>query len=215
MDRLGFFVGAKMEILHRYTNACLWSGDAETIKEAVENAVKDGADLDGADLDGANLDGVSLYGVSLYGANLDGANLDGASLYGANLTRANLDGASLYGANLYGANLTRANLTRANLYGASLYGANLDGANLDGANLDGASLAKILNIGPIGSRNAYLIAWLMEDGARRYSTGCQVQIEEGAFLARVQKIHGDNAHAKAYRAAVEFARALADGAGKA
>ena len=57
-----------------------------------------------------------------------GANLTRANLYGANLTRANLYGANLYGANLYGANLTRANLTRANLYGANLYGANLYGA---------------------------------------------------------------------------------------
>ena len=40
----------------------------------------------------------------------DGANLYGANLYGANLTRANLDGANLTRANLYGANLDGANL---------------------------------------------------------------------------------------------------------
>ena len=50
----------------------------KTIKEAVESAVNDGA---------------NLYGANLRCANLDGANLDGANLYGANL----------YGANLYGA----------------------------------------------------------------------------------------------------------------
>ena len=95
--------------------------DNNTIKDTLEEAVKNGANLDGAD----------LYRANLYGANLDGANL----------TRANL-----YGANLYGANLTRANLDRANLYGANLYGANLDRANLDGANLTRANLDRATNI---------------------------------------------------------------------
>ena len=49
-----------------------------TIKDTVEEAVKQNASLDGASLNGANL----------YGANLDGANLYGASLYGASLNRA-------------------------------------------------------------------------------------------------------------------------------
>ena len=137
-----------MQILSRYDNSCLWEGDAATMREAVEKAVKDGANLTGA--------------------NLTGANLTRANLYGANLT-----GASLYGANLYGANL-----------------------------------AKILNIGPIGSRGACLTIWSMEDGSRRYSTGCQVQIEEAEFLRRVLSTHGDNAHGRAYRAAVEFAKML-------
>ena len=59
--------------------------EAENLKEAVEKAVNDGANLDGATLDGATLDGATLYGATLCGANLDGANLDGANLYGANL----------------------------------------------------------------------------------------------------------------------------------
>ena len=78
--------------------------DNNTIKDTLEEAVKQGANLDGANLDGANLTRANLYGANLYGANLDGANLDGANLDGANLD---------------GANLTRANLTRANLYGAT------------------------------------------------------------------------------------------------
>ena len=97
-----------------------------TLKDTLEEAVKQGANLYGASLNGA-----SLNGANLYGASLDGANLNGASLNGANL-----DGASLDGANLYGANLN----------GASLDGANLNGASLDGANLDGASLYGAKNI---------------------------------------------------------------------
>ena len=104
-----------------------------TIKDTLEEAVKQGANLCranlyGANLYGANLDRANLYGANLYRANLYGANLDRANLDGANLCRANLDRANLCRANLYGANLDRANLYRANLYGANLYGANLDRA---------------------------------------------------------------------------------------
>ena len=99
-----------------------------TIKDTLEEAVKQGANLDGA-----NLDGASLNRANLYRANLDGANLYGASLYGANLNGANLNGASLNGASLNGASLDGASLNRANLYRANLYRANLDGASLYGA----------------------------------------------------------------------------------
>ena len=104
-----------------------------TIKDTLEEAVKQGANLCGANLCGANLDGANLYRANLYRANLNGANLNGASLYGASL-----DGANLYGANVYGANLYRANLDGASLDGANLYRANLYRANLDGASLYGA-----------------------------------------------------------------------------
>ena len=102
-----------------------------TIKDTVEEAVRQGASLDGA-----NLNGASLYGASLYGASLDGASLDGA----------NLNGASLNGANLYGANLNGASLNGASLYRASLNGANLNRASLNGANLNRASLYGAKNI---------------------------------------------------------------------
>ena len=45
-----------------------------TLKDTLEEAVKQGANLDRANLDGAN-----LYRANLYGANLDGANLDEAT----------------------------------------------------------------------------------------------------------------------------------------
>ena len=40
----------KIEIKHRFTDAVLFSCEANSIKEAVEAAVKSGADLVGADL---------------------------------------------------------------------------------------------------------------------------------------------------------------------
>lgn len=59
-----------MKILHRWTNACLWEGDAENIKEAVEKAVAAGVCLDGASLNRASLDGASLDGARLVGASI-------------------------------------------------------------------------------------------------------------------------------------------------
>src|SRR3990167_6799792 len=118
----------KLELKHKTTNAVLFTLDAKTIKDALENAVKGGAYLGGANLRDANLRGANLGGANLDGANLRGANLDGANLRGADLGDANLEGANLDGANLRGANLGDANLRDANLDGANLRGANLEGA---------------------------------------------------------------------------------------
>jgi len=95
----------KIEIKNRFTRSVVFNYEKEnaTIKEAVTQAVKEGADLYGANLEGADLRGADLYGANLYGANLYGANLEGADLRGADLEGANLYGANLYGANLEGA----------------------------------------------------------------------------------------------------------------
>jgi len=95
----------KIQIKSRWACSVLFEVEAESVKMALQIAVKSGANL--------------------YGANLYGADLYGANLYGANLSRANLYGANLYGANLYGADLSGANLSGANLYGANLYGEKL------------------------------------------------------------------------------------------
>lgn len=94
-----------MKILHRYTNACLWDGDAPTIKDAVTAALASDADLRGADLGGADLRGADLRDANLRAANLRAANLGGADLGGADLRGANLGGADLHGADLRDADL--------------------------------------------------------------------------------------------------------------
>ena len=53
------------------------------------------------------------------------ANLEYANLINANLKNANLENANLYNANLINANLEYANLINANLYNVNLYNANL------------------------------------------------------------------------------------------
>jgi hypothetical protein len=117
-----------LEIKSWITGKVIYSGEANSLKELIEKAVKEGADLRGADLDSAN-----LRGAYLQGADLEGADLEEANLEGANLDSANLRGAYLRGANLEGANLRKVNLEGANLRGVNLRGAYLEGANLKGA----------------------------------------------------------------------------------
>jgi hypothetical protein len=118
---------------------------------------------------------------------------------------ANLDGANLAGANLDGANLAGANLAGANLDGANLAGANLDGANLAGANLDGDEKLigerPIFQLGPIGSRCAYFVAYITDKGLR-LTAGCKKQISREKFETLLAETHDDNKHAQEYRAAL-------------
>ncbi len=105
-----------IEIRNRFTNEIIYeSKTAATLKEAVEEAVKNKADLSGADLSGANLTG----------SDLSGADFEEADLSGADFLRADLSGADLEGVNL-----TRADLWRADLSGADLAGSDLSGAIL-------------------------------------------------------------------------------------
>ena len=94
---------------------------------------------------------------------------------------------------------------RAVLAGANLAGANLDGADLACANLDGGVTLvgdrPIFQVGPIGSRCAFFTAYITSDGLR-FDAGCQRQITREKFEERLIENHGDNEHAKEYRAAL-------------
>ena len=92
---------------------------------------------------------------------------------------------------------------------ANLGSADLRSANLGSAHIAKAKIRRILQIGPIGSRDSMLVVWIMEAGDFRYSTGCQNQITEEAFRERVVASHGGNEHGRAYMEAIEFAHRLA------
>ena len=108
--------------------------------------------------------------------------------------------------------------------GAYLGGANLGGAYLAGANLDGAKVGKggdeatlvgsrpVVQIGPIGSRNDWLLVFWCGDAGVRISAGCQKQISEAHFLKRLAYRHGEggwaNIHAQHYIEALAFAKRL-------
>ena len=76
-----------------------------TIKDTIEEAVRNNANLINANLINANLENADLENADLENANLYNANLVNANLYNANLINANLYNANLYNANLYNANL--------------------------------------------------------------------------------------------------------------
>ena len=175
-----------IEIQNRWTGAVLYSGEHADVKEAVEAAVKAGANLAGAYLAGANLAGAYLADADLTGAYLAGAYLTGANLAGAGLTGADLADAKV-------------------------------GAGDDEAALVG--LRPIVQIGPIGSRNDWLLVFWCGDAGVRISTGCQQQITEAYFLERLAEAHGEgeqaNIHAQHYLEALAFAkRLLIDQAGE-
>ena len=91
-----------------------------------------------------------------------------------------------------GANLSAANLSDACLRGAVLR----DGARLIGAR-------PVVQVGPIGSRSDWLVAYLT-DGSIRIDAGCQRQITRAEFETRLANTHGDDQHAREYRAALAY-----------
>ena len=107
-------------------------------------------------------------------------------------------------ANLDGANLDGANLARANLAGANLDGAYLDGANLAGAYLEDKSVLEgerpVFQIGPIGSRCAYFVAYITDRGLR-LRAGCFFG-DVKSFKKKLDRSHGDGIHADEYGAAL-------------
>ena len=179
-----------IQIKSRFTAAVLFEHDCEnnSLRITLELAIKSGANLSGADLRGAYLSGADLRGADLSGANLSGAYLSGADLSGADLS---------------GADLSDAYLSRAYLSDAYLSGAYLKNKE----KLVGKR--PIFQIGPIGSRCAYFVAYVTDKGLR-FDAGCQHQITREVFEERLTELHGENDHAKEYRAALALIHAHAE-----
>ena len=125
--------------------------------------------------------------------------------------RADLTGAALTGAVLMGADLTGAALTGADLTGAVLRRADLTGAVLTGAVLTDADLTgdtkliggrPVLQIGPIGSRSDYLMAFITNKGLY-LQTGCFLG-DLAQFRAALAKTHNSDLHATEYSAALQL-----------
>ena len=158
-----------IKIKNRWNGKVLYSGEHADIKEAVEAAVKAGANLRGANLCDANLCGADLCDADLCDAHLRGAHLTGARLTGAKV-----------------------------------------GKGGDEATLVGSR--PVVQIGPIGSRNDWLLVFWCGDAGVRISAGCQKQISEAHFLKRLAYRHGEgdqaNIHAQHYIEAMAFAKRL-------
>jgi pentapeptide repeat protein len=134
-------------------------------------------------LSGADLSHANLHGAILSNANLSGASLGDADLEWTNLSEANLHGADLRENQRSKADLRKADLCEANLCGANLYGADLHGAYLS---------QKIVQVGPIGSRNDYTVYRVDEDIVQ---CGCWQGYDGGSlaeFEARVEKVYPES-----------------------
>ena len=167
----------KIQIKNRYDLSVIFECEAESIKLAVELAVKSGANLSRANLSGADLSGADLYGADLSGADLYGADLSEANLSEANLSRANLSEADLSEADLSEANLSEANLSRADLSEANLSEANLYGEKIDKIPLQISGLQ-----------------WWINITKKHIQIGCQVHEAENWFAFtddEISKMHKD------------------------
>jgi len=81
--------------------------------------------------------------------------------------------------------------------------ANLRAADLGGANLGGKTLigeSPVLQLGPLGSRSDYLVAFLTDDGIY-INAGC-FHGTRAEFAAKVAETHGDNEYGREYAAAL-------------
>ena len=143
----------------------------------------------------------SLLKADLRDAYLAGADLQGANLRDADLRDADLRGADLRYADLRGADMRRADMRGAVLHEANLCEANLQGANLLGTDLYGTNLSqKIVQVGPIGSRNDYTVYRVEEDIVQ---CGCWRESAGGSltdFIARINEAYPeDNKDGAKYR----------------
>lgn len=119
-----------------------------------------------------------------------------------NTLRLTLEAAANAGAKLAGADLAGAYLANAYLANAYLAGAYLAGAKLrNGEVLTGER--PVVQVGPIGSRGDYLVAYVTDQGLR-FDAGCQRQISRDLLESRIDITHGTNKYAQEYRAALAF-----------
>ena len=166
----------------RFGDVPLWDGEAESMRDAVEQAARSGAVLRCAVLPCAVLRGADLSGAVLRGADLSCADLSGADLSGADLSGAVLRGADLSGADLSGADLSGAVLDR----GEKLFA---NGVRM---------------IGPIGSRQSYCTAYATDQGLR-FRAGCFFG-DADALATAIAAKHRESVHAIEYREWIEISR---------
>jgi len=125
------------------------------------------------------------------------AKIDGGVAFRYALEKAVKDRVNLTGANLTHVNLAHVNLTHVNLAHANLAGSYLAGG------LELIGKRPVFQIGPIGSRSNYFVAYVTDQGLR-VTAGCfkQKTIEE--FRAKLIEEHNTNIHRQEYEAALNL-----------
>jgi hypothetical protein len=185
-----------VQIKNRYTSEVIFECEVTdqqsgmAMRNALEKAIADNSDLRYANLSYADLRSANLSYADLRSADLRSANLSYADLRYANLSYADLRSADLRSADLRYANLSYANLRYANLSYADLRYAKFSETHT----LIGDR--PYFCIGPIGSRNDYVISWITDKGVV-IKAGCFTgSIDE--FSEAIKKTHGDSVYGKEY-----------------
>ncbi len=115
-----------------------YKAENATIKDAVENAIKEKVSLRNSNLSYSNLSGSDLSGSNLRGSNLSGSDLRYSNLSASNLSGSDLRYSNLSASNLSGSDLRYSNLSYSDLSGSDLRGSNLSGSDLSSSNLSGS-----------------------------------------------------------------------------
>lgn len=108
---------------------------AQSMRQAVMDAVKEKANLQEVNLQNANLTGIDLNGVNLSGADLTSSRFTQAHLTNVNLHGANLTSSSLIQAKLFKVDLSNAQLSNSRLTQCEAPDCNISGADLSYAHL--------------------------------------------------------------------------------
>lgn len=111
--------------LHHRDQNLLFSGDYRTLRECVEDALRDGVNLDGIDLSRSDLSEINLDGVRIAGANFAHVNLTGANVSEASLQDCDFTGAALFNACFCHSDLSGSNFSDALCGGTDLAGTRL------------------------------------------------------------------------------------------
>lgn len=125
----------------------LWSGLAESRRDGVEQAAREGCSLAGANLADWDLAGLVVSNLDLTGADLSGADLMEAVMTGCCLDRATLSGARLTGSSMELSRAEGALFDRTDFAGAELSGCALSGASFAGATIAGTAFEDCVMIG--------------------------------------------------------------------
>ncbi len=129
------------------------SQSATSLKEAAEEAVRQGVSLARANCSEANFSGANFSLANFSRANFSRADFSLADFSRANFSLANFSGADFYKADFSLANFSGADFSRANFYGANFYGAE-----------------GILHVGPVDRWDMYAVRW---DDGPRIKAGCR------------------------------------------
>ena len=132
--------------LHHRDQNLLFAGDYRTLRECVEDALRDGVDLRGVDLAHADLSEINLDGANLHGASFSSANLTGANISEAGLSHCNFSGAALFNTCLCHSNLSHSDFSDAAFGGTDVAGATLAHCIFSGGSALGLNLSACVTL---------------------------------------------------------------------